>query len=170
MNTTHNINSLWAWSLDVYSAEATRVACLTLQDQHSLDINTLLWLCWCANNYKTPTDLAYGESRAISHYWQSELIAGIRNARKQLGHGKELPAQQTLKKELLKLELLAENRQQNQLEALTTFEQDQKKWTKAILCQNNLDLLLASLRKNSQECALETEKLCATLFTKSATY
>ncbi|MBL4869677.1 MAG: TIGR02444 family protein [Robiginitomaculum sp.] len=167
---THNINSLWEWSLDVYSVEATRNACLTLQDQHSLDINTLLWLCWCANNHKTPTAWALDKSKTIGLYWQSELIAGIRNARKHLGNHDAAPSCQNLKKELLKLELLAEHRQQNQLEALTTFSQDQKKWTKANLCQNNLDLLLASLRKKSLGCARATEKLCASLFEEHPKY
>lgn len=68
-----------------------------------------------------------------------------------------------LKSDLLKLELLFEYRQQNELEAVAVMSEAES-LSNAKLCQNNLDFYLASQKILSAQCAKLSEELRKSIF------
>ena len=160
------MTKLWNWSLDVYKSADTQRACLYLQNTWSLDVNTLLWLCWLAEHNHIPTSRAIDAADTVSKYWQSTLIFNVRRARKRINVTHQSSGSQ-LKTQLLKLELSREKRQQHALEQLSSKE-NQGIWEhKYKICQNNLDMLLASRCITMPACARATDDLCRSIFSEN---
>ncbi len=157
------MQTLWNWSLDVYKLANTQQACLHLQNTWGLDVNTLLWLCWLAAHNHIPTSRSIDAAESISKYWQSILISSVRKARNRIDVTK-LPVESTIRTQLLALELYGEKRQQHALEQLGSKKNQETRECKYTICQNNLDMLLASKGITMFVCARASDDLCRSIF------
>lgn len=93
------------------------------------------------------------------------LTRNVRNVRKSLGDI-VLDCDKSLKSELLKLELLFEHRQQDELEAIAVAGKTARV-PSAELCQSNFGFYLASEEIMPAKCAELTEELCKSIFSSN---
>lgn len=163
MRTSQQKNDFWNWSLKVYKNPKTKAACLHLQDEFSLDVNTLLWLCWLASDNHAPTPKALEICADISQKWNHKLTKNVRNARKTVGD-LHLDTTSHLKSEFLKLELMFERRQQSELENISEKVKSSQPISKIDLCQQNLNMYLDTQSLSSVESTNATQGLCRSIF------
>ena len=112
----------WAFSLRVYSQPDVERCCLTLQDEHGLDVNLVLLATWAAGTGRVLDPTLAARLRQISDDYQASVMRPLRQARRAL---KSQPVTATLspiladrRQALLALELDLERLEQVQLEAL----------------------------------------------------
>ena len=113
----------WTFSVRVYADVAVPPACLTLQNDHGLDVNMLLYCCWLgAHGARLDTDLL---ERALTFAgpWSAQVVKPLRRARTWMKHDSnaraQLPADvyTDLRESLKTIELEAERLQQLAIEA-----------------------------------------------------
>lgn len=96
---------------------------MSLQDNHGLDVNLLLWCLWCAGRYEAPSELVIRKAMDLTRRWSTDVTAAIRGVRRALREPPvQAPADETeeLRARLKDVELMAEKIEQDTLEALAT--------------------------------------------------
>jgi len=94
----------WQYSLQIYAADGMEELCLTLQNEHEIDVNILLFSTWLATQYRI-LDISLLEQNTRLQYWQNTIIPPVRQARIALGNHER---NHTLYTELKTVELRAE--------------------------------------------------------------
>lgn len=111
----------WDWSAAAYAAPGVEPLLLALQDRHSLNVNMLLWVLWCAERFEAADDIVIRKADDLSRRWSSTVTAPLRAVRRTL---KSPPlnvsgaAAEALGNQIKKSELAAEQIEQEALEAL----------------------------------------------------
>ncbi len=108
----------WSWSLDRYGREGAESACLRLQDGFGLNVNILLWACWCAERYDAAPELAMRKAIDICAQWNREVTAALRGARRYLKTQEQVAGAKALRDDIKTAELAAEKIEQAALENL----------------------------------------------------
>jgi len=119
--TAHAKDGFWAWSLDRYQREGVSALCLRMQDEFALNVNILLWLCWCAAKYPEVPELIQRKAIDVTGQWNREIIAPLRSARRYLKSAQNLTTETpagALRAAILKIELEAEKIEQTTLQSL----------------------------------------------------
>lgn len=75
------MTDLWPWALAAYPRPGVEAACLTLQDEHRVNVCYLLWAAW-GEAENLPLDLAAGA--ALAEAWEAKVAAPLRAARRDL--------------------------------------------------------------------------------------
>lgn len=113
---------LWEFSLRVYSQPEVERCCLTLQDEHGLDVNLVLLATWAAGTGRVLDPTVAARLRQIGDDYQAAVMRPLRQARRALKSQPATPALSPILAErrrlLLALELDLERFEQVQLEAL----------------------------------------------------
>lgn len=101
--------------------------CLHLQDEHGADVNMLLFACWYGATRGPLDETLLREAHAFSATWSGELTWRLRESRRWMKQNPpeaaddNLRAQfQLLREQIKKLELEAEQFQENMLEFLVS--------------------------------------------------
>jgi uncharacterized protein (TIGR02444 family) len=114
----------WDFSLRVYSQPEVERCCLTLQDEHGLDVNLVLLATWAAGTGRALDPTLAARLRQIGDDYQATVMRPLREARRALKSQRVTPALSPILAErrrlLLALELDLERLEQVQLEALTS--------------------------------------------------
>jgi uncharacterized protein (TIGR02444 family) len=114
----------WDFSLRVYSQPEVERCCLTLQDEHGLDVNLVLLATWAAGTGRVLDPTLAARLRQIGDDYQAAVMRPLREARRALKSQRVTPALSPILAErrrlLLALELDLERLEQVQLEALTS--------------------------------------------------
>lgn len=116
----HEPHPFWRFSLRVYRAAGVQEACLALQEDCGADVNLVL-LCAFAGHAGRPLDQRrLRQAMAQVGAWQSDVIAPVRKARRALKRHPppDAEAAQSLRKQILALELELEYVEQSMLSAL----------------------------------------------------
>ena len=115
-------NPFWRFSLRTYRAPGVQEACLALQDRCGADVNLLLFCGWAGRDGRAVDESALRSAVGRVGLWQSEVIAPLRLARREL---KRQAADATvaalaapLRKRVLALELELERIEQSLLAEL----------------------------------------------------
>jgi len=105
-------NPFWEYSLTLYAREGVAPACLQLQDQHGVDVNLLLYACYaaCCGLELGVSELAAMDARIAG--WRSRAVQPLRRQRREL---REREGAESLRQQVVRLELLAERAQQQQM-------------------------------------------------------
>jgi uncharacterized protein (TIGR02444 family) len=74
----------WEWSGAAYARAGSAEALLKLQDEFGLDVNILLWCCWCAQTKRPVSDLALREAIQATAEWSRDVTSVLRKARRAL--------------------------------------------------------------------------------------
>lgn len=113
--------SFWQWSIEAYARPGASAALLRLQDDFDLNVNILLWCCWCAKTRGAVPDLALRKAMDLTAEWSREVSAPLRAARRAL---KAAPRQadaagaEALRVKVKEAELDSEKLEQSMLENL----------------------------------------------------
>lgn len=111
----------WSWSLDRYGREGVERAALTLQDEFDVNVNILLWCCWCAERFPPLPDIAIRKGMDLSQRWAEDVSGALRKARRALRSpppGADPAAVEALRIKLKAAELDAERVEQAIYESL----------------------------------------------------
>jgi len=118
-----NQSDLWTWSLERYARDGVESGALKLQDEFGLNVNLLLWACWCAGRYQPLPDLIIRKAIDLTSGWSREVTAPLRTARRFL---KTPPPQvdiemsESLRTRIKAVEINAEQVEQSILQNLVT--------------------------------------------------
>lgn len=75
----------WTFSLAVYADPAVQQECLALQDDHSVDINLLLFCAFVgAVHGAVLSEQVVNEAANVSRAWQKDVVGALRAARRTL--------------------------------------------------------------------------------------
>jgi uncharacterized protein (TIGR02444 family) len=113
------VSGFWEWSQAAYSRPKASAILLRLQDEFALNVNILLWCCWCAVTYGAPSELALRKAADLTEGWSREVTAPLRAARRALKAApKEALGAEALRASVQSAELDAERIEQAMLERL----------------------------------------------------
>ena len=82
----------WDFSLDLYGRPGVTEACLALQARRDLDVNMLLFCCWCGARGEALTAGELGERIVAVRPWQDQVVKPLRAARRWLKGQQTAPA------------------------------------------------------------------------------
>ncbi|MEM9682386.1 MAG: TIGR02444 family protein [Pseudomonadota bacterium] len=121
-------NPFWDYSLAVYGKPGVAEACIALQDEHGVDVNILLFVCWLATVRDAPVEVDEIR-RAIDQTaeWHDHVVRPLRSVRRWLKEGVDgVPAEsaESLRGGVKKVELESERLQQELLYALSVSTTD----------------------------------------------
>lgn len=112
-------SAFWLFSLRFYRRPQVAPICLTLQDDHGVDVNILFFLLYLAINQRR---LSLDEVERIDAYiqaWRTNIVQPLRAIRRQLKPGIEpvaIAESEALRRAIKRDELHAERLQQQTLE------------------------------------------------------
>ncbi len=115
----------WPFSLRVYGKPGVPPACLALQNDHSLDVNLLLYCSWLGVHGVELDAATLARVLAFATPWSEHVVRPLRQARTWMKQAddarKQLPpdAYAELRESIKTIELAAERLQQLGLEAMT---------------------------------------------------
>lgn len=110
----------WTWSLERYERSGAAETLLRLQDEHSLNVNMLLWCCWSAEFFEPASEPVLAEAEQRTQGWNARVTAPLRSVRRYLKTGEDDDRKQrkALRKLVKDAELEAEKVEQTRLDAL----------------------------------------------------
>ncbi|MEM9495825.1 MAG: TIGR02444 family protein [Pseudomonadota bacterium] len=109
------VRDFWTWSLDRYAGERVATTLIDLQDRFSLNVNLVLWCCWCAEGYEPVPDAAMVKAHEAVSTWSSAVTGPLRGARRFLKTSQAAaaaPEASLLRIEIKRLELDSEKIEQ----------------------------------------------------------
>ncbi|MEZ5573447.1 MAG: TIGR02444 family protein [Halioglobus sp.] len=109
-------NPFWDYSLRTYACDAVAPACISLQDEHGLDVNLLLYGAWLAHTGRRLTIEHLIAAEEVVADWRTNVIAPLRTLRRRMGAH---PSAASVAVDLQTLELRAERHQQDMLYTLS---------------------------------------------------
>jgi uncharacterized protein (TIGR02444 family) len=112
--------SFWKFSLEFYADPPVSEVCLDLQDRHSVDVNVLLFVLWCASRDRSLSAQELEDVVASISGWQNEVVRPLRDVRRNLKRfaaDLALAPISELREVVKKQELEAERLQQSLMEA-----------------------------------------------------
>ena len=116
--------SFWNFSVHTYAKPGVADACLALQNRHGLDVNVLLFCCWFGCTRGVVDERLWDRVLAFSKPWADNVVRPLRAVRTWMKHtGCTQPdisndACMELREEIKRVEIKAEQLQENTLEKL----------------------------------------------------
>lgn len=113
-------DDFWAFSLRLYARPGAPERCLALQDEGGLDVNLVLFCLWAGLTRGAPAEAVWPAILRLSELWAEAAVRPLRRIRRALKTAlspeeKALLDSATLREEVKRLELAAEERQQRAL-------------------------------------------------------
>lgn len=103
----------WDWSVAIYRQGDVEKTTIQLQDDFDLNVNVVLWCCWCAHHYEEIPEFALRKAIEETSNWTNKVTGPIRSARRA---SKEQSAiENDLYNTLKNAELMAEQVEQTSL-------------------------------------------------------
>jgi uncharacterized protein (TIGR02444 family) len=118
---TNSSHTFWDFSLRIYQAPEVAIACLSLQNDHRLDVNLVLFCLWYGTDYGRMPAPLLEQAYKHSARWRQNIVQPLRDTRswmKSNGNG-ELATNtefEALRQQIKTVELNAEKIQQHTLE------------------------------------------------------
>lgn len=82
--TAESEGDFWSWSLARYAQDGVEAAALKLQDEFNLNVNIVLWACWCAESYEPLPELVIRKAEDLIGHWSRDVTTPLRTARRAL--------------------------------------------------------------------------------------
>ncbi len=114
--------TFWTWALEAYGRPGAAQACLDLQDQHGQCVPYLLWAAWAAREGRPLARPTLDAGAELAARWDAAAVGPLRAARramKQAVPGMADAAREALRAKVKALELQAEQRLIETLEAMS---------------------------------------------------
>lgn len=140
----------WDFSVRTYRTPGVPDACLSLQNEHGIDVNMLLFCCWVGAVIGEFDGELFDRAREYSVSWAENVVIPLRDARTWMKHrGCDLEPVPTdacmaLREEIKTVEFAAEKMQQEVLESLAVVDQAREDKPGQVIADAsaNLDLYL----------------------------
>lgn len=145
---TDPAQEFWNYSVKLYSVPGVANACLSLQDSHDIDVNLLLFACWYGETYGNFSPAILQQALSFSQPWRKQVVQPLRNVRRWLKL--QATPEEALRKEVKRIELEAEQVQQNRLQTLAQTNKVTRSSPGLKAIRNNLDALFEALEVELQ--------------------
>lgn len=122
------MESFWDFSVRTYRTPGVPDACLSLQNDHGVDVNMLLFCAWTGESVGEFDGDLFDRANDFSSTWAENVVIPLREARTWMKHsgcdGDPMPTDDcmALREEIKKVEFAAEKLQQRVLESLVTVD------------------------------------------------
>ncbi len=113
----------WDWSLSAYDQSGVADMMLSLQDEHGLDVNLILWCFWAGKFYPGLQEEDVKKLLLSTQEWQQKVTVPLRTIRRDMKSIEtEIPAKDVkkLRRDVKGLELETEKLEQKFLSTATT--------------------------------------------------
>ena len=123
IHTEMSSNDFWNFSATLYSEHGVADSCLALQNEHGLDVNLVLFCIWYGKYHGELSSSQLDELLGFSLLWATNVVKPLRQARRWIKQNRDdcqIPARrlESFRERVKKLELEAEQLQQNRLQQL----------------------------------------------------
>jgi uncharacterized protein (TIGR02444 family) len=140
-------DNFWSFSVTLYSKPGVANACLALQNDHDLDVNLVLFCIWYGQNHGELSSSQLDELLDFSLLWATHVVKPLRQARRWIKQNRddcEIPAErlESFRDRVKKLELEAEQLQQNRLQQLAQAGDNSDQGGSSTAAETNLDRYL----------------------------
>lgn len=110
-------NAFWTYSLDRYNRDGVPALCLTFQDEHHADVNTVLFALWLGQNGFVLNPASAELIRSAVQDWHQSVVAPLRKMRRWMKNypAQDMDARNHLREAVKGLELEAERMEQDML-------------------------------------------------------
>lgn len=99
----------WRFALRVYAQPGVAPLCLTLQDENGIDVNLLLFACWCGSTGRKLRAQDVEIAAAATSEWTEGVVRNLRAARRHWkAIGPDEPSARAGRETLKSVELLSE--------------------------------------------------------------
>jgi len=105
-------NPFWNFSLAIYAQAGVATTCLDLQESFGVDVNVLLYVCWCASEGRALTAREIAAVDANIADWRCDVVQPIRVLRQGL---REYPGVDSTRSLIKQAELESERVQQQRM-------------------------------------------------------
>lgn len=112
---------LWDFAIEHYARLGVADACLCLQDEHGQSVALLIWRLWSLD--RPVGEAALAEAVSTAREWERTVLRplrAVRRALKQSNSAIDPGVSEELRREIVSIELKAERRLLEALEALTS--------------------------------------------------
>ena len=116
--------SFWDFSLNTYGSEGVPSACLALQNNLGMDVNTLLFCCWYGMQHGRIGERQFEKILGAAELWAEQVVRPLRHVRswmkKEVYESLQVPVEtvSALREKIKSNELAAEKIQQELLQSL----------------------------------------------------
>jgi len=143
-------NDFWNFSVQHYCRPGVAESCLTLQDGYDLDVNLLLFCIWYGQNFGELSAAQIDRAMKFSTLWATDVVKPLRQSRRWIKLHKEkvgipLDGLEKFRDKVKRLELEAEQLQQDHLQQLLTLRNEGCQHGSFDAVSKNLDSYLQSL-------------------------
>lgn len=131
--------AFWDFSVRTYRTPGVPEACLSLQNEHSADVNMVLFCCWVGARRGAFDDRLFEAACNFSDQWAGQVVIRLREARTWMKHSgcfePGVPTEECmrLREDVKKVEFAAEKLQQQVLESLVEPASDRDAADRAML-------------------------------------
>ncbi|MDX1403708.1 MAG: TIGR02444 family protein [Woeseiaceae bacterium] len=147
------MQKFWDFSVRTYRVTGVADACLSLQNDHDVDVNMLLFCAWVGAAIGEFDGELFNQANEFSNQWAENVVIPLREARtwmKHQGcHTEPMPSEEcmALREEIKSIELGSEKLQQQVLESLVTVDDEPPVSPESVIgnVRANLMLYLVSL-------------------------
>ena len=141
-------SDFWNFSIQHYARPGVAESCLALQDTYGLDVNLVLFFLWYGNHYGELSSSQFNQVLNFSSQWAANVVNPVRQQRRWLKQHRETSGidpdiVETYRNKVKRLELDAEQLQQNQLQALALIHKTGKSAEGMTAVNSNLERYLA---------------------------
>ncbi len=145
-----NLHDFWNFSVTLYSKHGVADSCLALQNEHGLDVNLMLFCIWYGKYHGELSSSQLDELLDFSLLWATNVVKPLRQARRWIKQNRddcEIPAErlESFRERVKKLELEAEQLQQNRLQQLAHAGSERHDDGNTVASERNLDRYLQCL-------------------------
>ncbi len=112
IQTNTGSNPFWNFSLAIYAQAGVATVCLDLQESLGVDVNLLLYVCWCASEGRALTDRQIVAVDASIADWRRDVVHPLRVLRQGL---RDYPGVDSTRAMIKQAELEAERVQQQRM-------------------------------------------------------
>ncbi len=150
IHTEMSSNDFWSFSVTLYSKHGVADSCLALQNEHGLDVNLMLFCIWHGKYHGELSSSQLDELLDFSLLWATNVVKPLRQARRWIKQNRddcEIPAErlESFRERVKKLELEAEQLQQNRLQQLAHAGSERHDDGNTVASERNLDRYLQCL-------------------------
>lgn len=144
-------SEFWEFSVTLYALPGVAEHCLSLQNDHGLDVNLLLFCIWYGRQFGEVPEALLDDALSLSYQWRNEVVNPLRTVRTQMKKNTELAESfadsgyRELREAIKRVELESERVQQDKLEKLATNHIGQGGKAKASAAAANLKTLCEKL-------------------------
>lgn len=150
-------SEFWEFSVTLYALPGVAGHCLSLQNDHGLDVNLVLFCIWYGRHFGEVPEALLEDALSSSDRWRNQVVNPLRTVRTQMKSNSELAeffadsGYGDLREAIKRVELKSERVQQDKLQKMATNYIAQNQKAEPTAAATNLNALCKKLGLTSSK-------------------